>query len=248
MMDRDPNLVPMSDDEIAAGDAEYFDDDDDDVPTSDAAIKATADKYAAEITDEDEPGEVDEGDGEPAAEPSGEPSWRQDTASPPTDFGALQVELQQAVAADPDLALAARFAANPYEYERFARERPQEFIQWRHRAEGKVMQVAQIEQQIALAMQAEQRDRLAKAIPEIADPKTGRAVKEDMRRYLKSKGFNDREIDGIADHRVVVALSDAVRYSKMAEPAKKRGGRSGLPKNFANKSIFEQADIIAKLI
>ena len=92
------------------------------------------------------------------------------------------------------------------------------------------------QQRIAQQQQAEQQERLQahlqaealklqEAIPEIADPAKGQAIKTDIRNYAKKIGFTDQELAQVYDSRAVTALYKAMQYDKLisgkAEATKK---------------------------
>lgn len=58
----------------------------------------------------------------------------------------------------------------------------------------------------------EQREKLAEVIPEFRDPAKAKALKEEMRGFLKVNGFKDEEIEQVYDHRHVLLIRDAMKY------------------------------------
>jgi hypothetical protein len=79
---------------------------------------------------------------------------------------------------------------------------------------------------IAQQQQAEQQERLnahlqaeglklQEAIPEMADPAKGQAIRTDIRNYAKKIGFSDQELSQVYDSRAVTALYKAMQYDKL---------------------------------
>jgi len=87
----------------------------------------------------------------------------------------------------------------------------QRFMIWRDHASQILGELDQLEQQKFQHQQAAQNRLLeseAKALvekwPEIADPAKGTAIKNEISALLKSFNFNDSEIAGISDHRILL--------------------------------------------
>lgn len=71
----------------------------------------------------------------------------------------------------------------------------------------------------AIAQQREQHlareaQLMAEAIPELRGEKA-QETRTELRSYLASRGFNDNEIDGIIDHRMVKVAFEAAQYHKL---------------------------------
>jgi len=62
---------------------------------------------------------------------------------------------------------------------------------------------------------AQEAQKLADAIPEIADPVKGAAVKADIRKYAQGLGFSDQELAQAYDSRAITALYKAMQYDKL---------------------------------
>lgn len=64
---------------------------------------------------------------------------------------------------------------------------------------------------------AEEMEKATKVIPELGsdDAEKVKATKTAFRKYLNDTGFNDQEIAGIADHRILVVVNDAMQYRKL---------------------------------
>lgn len=84
------------------------------------------------------------------------------------------------------------------------------------------------QQRIAQQQQAEQSQRLQahlqaealklqEAIPEMADPAKGQAIKTDIRNYAKKIGFSDEELAQVYDSRAVTALYKAMQFDKLTQ-------------------------------
>jgi len=62
---------------------------------------------------------------------------------------------------------------------------------------------------------AAESERLAAAIPDLADKAKGEALKAEIRSYAKSIGWTDQELSQVYDHRAVSALYKAMQYDKL---------------------------------
>jgi DNA repair exonuclease SbcCD ATPase subunit len=96
-------------------------------------------------------------------------------------------------------------------------------------------QMAQQQEQMQQHL-AEEHKRMVTNWPELSDPK-GQAASE-MRSYLAERGFNEQEINALADHRLIGVLKDAVNGKKVSSsnPEKKlvkptRTIKPGTPRN-----------------
>jgi len=92
--------------------------------------------------------------------------------------------------------------------------------------EKQVAAVRAEQQRIAQQQQSEQQERLQahlqaeaaklqEAIPEMADPVKGQAIKTDVRNYAKKLGFTDQELAQVYDSRAVTAIYKAMQYDKL---------------------------------
>lgn len=78
---------------------------------------------------------------------------------------------------------------------------------------------------------AEEREYLQSAIPELADPEKAKERMESIRNYaVETVGFTNEELEGIYDHRAVVALDKARRYDELAAKGSKVKQGAGKPK------------------
>lgn len=79
-------------------------------------------------------------------------------------------------------------------------------------------QQAEMEQRDMTALQTmltEESQKLQSAVPDFADETKAKALKGQLRDYLKSYGYNDQEIANVYDHRHVMILRDAMAYRAM---------------------------------
>ena len=114
--------------------------------------------------------------------------------------------------------------------EQMAAQDPQRYLRWQARREA--LQAALAEQDALQRREraeqdhrfrgyaGQQRALLLEKIPELADPKTRRAVQSEMNDYLHSQGFTDEETGAWVDHRYALVIRDALRYRKGQEAAK----------------------------
>lgn len=92
--------------------------------------------------------------------------------------------------------------------------------------EKQLAAVRQERTKLAMQQQAEQQnrlrahlaaesERLQAAIPDMADPAKGEAVRRDIKDYAKSIGFSEQELAKVYDHRAVLTLYKAMQYEKL---------------------------------
>jgi hypothetical protein len=55
-------------------------------------------------------------------------------------------------------------------------------------------------------------EALKGVLPEWSDPKKGAALRNQLKTYAKGQGYQDSEVDNIADHRAIVILRKAMLY------------------------------------
>ncbi len=75
-------------------------------------------------------------------------------------------------------------------------------------------------QETAVAALSEEREKLLGAIPEWSDSEVERSEKLALIDYGKSIGFTDEELGNVTDHRSVLALRNAMRFSSLESKAK----------------------------
>lgn len=85
------------------------------------------------------------------------------------------------------------------------------------RVQQEQAQHAQAQQQAFL--QAEQQ-KLLEAVPEWKDPAKAKVEHGRILDYAKARGFREEELAQVYDHRLVLLLRDAARYSQLAEKVK----------------------------
>lgn len=99
------------------------------------------------------------------------------------------------------------------------------------------------------SMLSAESEKLQAAIPEFRDEAKAKALKGQLKEYLKSYGYNDQEISNVYDHRHVMILKDAMAYramqSKKPELTKKV---VNLPKMQKPGSAKSKADIKSERI
>lgn len=116
----------------------------------------------------------------------------------------------------------------------------QRFMIWREQASAILQELDALEQQKAQQFQASQSallQREAAALvekwPEIADPVKGPAIKNEISALLKSFNFNDSEIAGISDHRILLFAKQYMEGQKALaalKSAEKKVQAKPLPK------------------
>ena len=62
-----------------------------------------------------------------------------------------------------------------------------------------------------------QRQLAAATIPEYSDPSKTDQFKTNIRTSLRSYGFNDNEIESLADHRFLMVIKDAMSYKSVQD-------------------------------
>ncbi len=108
------------------------------------------------------------------------------------------------------------------------------------------------------AMVQAERQKLAMALPDMADPVKGRKLVSDIREFAMSQGLTETEAKSITDHRLVVILNkarqfDQLKQSKLSAADKKlrKGPRkvlnSGKPQTSAEKSAASNKTLRDKL-
>jgi hypothetical protein len=143
-------------------------------------------------------------------------------ASIPEEFKAIKSPADLYAVSQKDPALAARFTA------------------FQSQAAGVMNELAQIQQQRSAEAQASHREFLTKEAeaiskvwPEFVDEKKGPAIRSELSAYAKDRGFSDAEVNGLADHRLVMVLRDASegrKAMKALEKAKSKADKPNLPK------------------
>ena len=89
-----------------------------------------------------------------------------------------------------------------------------------------------------------QHDLLVSRVPEWGKPETRTQLNNDISAYLKTEGFNDQQVSGIADHRYLILAQKAMLYDKMH--SKKPGVKKVIkkaPKMIKSGAKQSKADI-----
>ena len=109
-------------------------------------------------------------------------------------------------------------AADPYEYAEKRALFDQAQARYGHLRQAAEATLAQEQAQIEAArkqMLAQEQQKLAMALPELADPKTGRKLANEIREYALSQGLSEQEASTITDHRLIVMLNKARMYDQL---------------------------------
>lgn len=65
----------------------------------------------------------------------------------------------------------------------------------------------------------DQRMKLIEADPDFGDPTKGPELSKALTTFAKDRGFSEEELNGVADHRLVLLLRDAMRYQEQQKKA-----------------------------
>jgi hypothetical protein len=122
---------------------------------------------------------------------------------------------------------------------------------------NQAVQKTQLEQQQQFeSFLQDQQKKLTLKMPEFSDPAKSSQLKNNMRSYLTSYGFNDQEIAQVYDHRIVMLVNDAMKYRNMqnSKPnlAKKitKPGKvfsSGVKKDKADLNLTKRREKLGRL-
>jgi hypothetical protein len=122
---------------------------------------------------------------------------------------------------------------------------------------NQAVQKTQLEQQQQFeSFLQDQQKKLTLKMPEFSDPAKSSQLKNNMRSYLTSYGFNDQEIAQVYDHRIVMLVNDAMKYRNMqnSKPnlAKKitKPGKvfsSGVKKDKADLNLTKRKEKLSRL-
>lgn len=126
--------------------------------------------------------------------------------------------IEQMLASQPEENLAELKETDPIGYtmrvaERLERDKQLEAIR-QERQNLAARQQAEYQEQLKnhLASEAE---KLKSAIPEMGDDVKGEVIRKEIRDYARSIGWSDQELASVYDHRAVLALYQAMQYSKL---------------------------------
>jgi hypothetical protein len=120
---------------------------------------------------------------------------------------------------------------SPQDFVRVSTEDPARaarFMAWREYASSVVGQLQQA-QTMRQQEQAQQHEalihqeftKLTTAFPEFADPEKGKAWRSEIVSLLQNEGFNQQEIDGLADHRIVLHMKKHIEMQRELSALKK---------------------------
>jgi len=73
-------------------------------------------------------------------------------------------------------------------------------------------------------------DQLIRKIPELANPEKARVMGENWSKTGRSYGFKDEEISSIIDHRMLLVLTDAMKYRALVNAKAARQSKGNNPK------------------
>jgi len=131
------------------------------------------------------------------------------------------------IALDPVIA-----EAQKTDWEKLSREDPIEWARRKGQLEARQNTLAAVQAELKRvsderhqAHLQEQADLARKAIPALADPEKAKSFKQGVRSYMTGLGFSENEIAGVGDHRVLMALEDAMNWRahvKAQEEARKK--------------------------
>lgn len=126
--------------------------------------------------------------------------------------------IEQMLASQPEENLAELKETDPIGYtmrvaERLERDKQLEAIR-QERQQLAARQQAEYQEQLKnhLASEAE---KLKSAIPEMGDDVKGEVIRKEIRDYARSIGWSDQELASVYDHRAVLALYQAMQYTKL---------------------------------
>lgn len=114
-------------------------------------------------------------------------------------------------------------AEDPYEYAEHQAKFQQAQARYAQIQEAAAVSLQQHQAQQAQAYEAkkaEEAKALMLAIPDLADPKKGRALSEKIKDYGRNTvGLSDEEAGNLMDHRLVLVMNKARLYDEMVESA-----------------------------
>lgn len=136
------------------------------------------------------------------------------------EVGRLAQFAQMVLATDPVLAEASKMDQTAWA--KLAQEDPIAYTQKRAAVEQRLAAVDAIQREHQRVLEdgrkahfAEEVEKAKAVIPALADEAKAKEFKKSSREYLTGKGFNETEINGIGDHRILAVLDDALSYRKL---------------------------------
>lgn len=126
--------------------------------------------------------------------------------------------IEQMLASQPEENLAELKETDPIGYtmrvaERLERDKQLEAIR-QERQNLAARQQAEYQEQLKSHL-ASEAEKLKSAIPEMGDDVKGEVIRKEIRDYARSIGWSDQELASVYDHRAVLALYQAMQYSKL---------------------------------
>ena len=119
------------------------------------------------------------------------------------------------------------------------------------------MQKVQSEQKIQFdSYLQDQQNKLTNKMPEFSDPTKASSLKNNMRNFLSSHGFNNQEVGQIYDHRIIMLVNEAMKYrslqnskpnlaKKISKPS--RPFSSGVKKDANDISLSKRKEKFSRL-
>lgn len=136
-------------------------------------------------------------------------------ATIPDEFKAIKTPADLYEVSKKDPALAARYTA----FQQQAASVMNELAQVQHHRQAE----AQARHAEFLSKEAE---ALAKVWPDFVDQTKGPSIRSELTSYAKERGFSDQEVNGLADHRLVMVLKDAIEGRKAIAALEKAKGKA----------------------
>jgi len=112
--------------------------------------------------------------------------------------------------------------ASNVDLEQLYEDDPSEAMKVEHKLRRKqeklnlAMQKVQSEQKIQFdSYLQDQQNKLTNKMPEFSDPTKASSLKNNMRNFLSSHGFNNQEVGQIYDHRIIMLVNEAMKYRSL---------------------------------
>lgn len=106
-------------------------------------------------------------------------------------------------------------------------------------------QKLQQEQQRQLSSYVQEQQRiLAQKMPEFTDAQKASSIKNNLRTFLNSYGFNDSEVGQIYDHRIVMLVNDALKYRNMKNVKPLSAAQASKPGKFLSSGVKKDSSDI----
>ena len=152
---------------------------------------------------------------------------------------------------------------NNVDLEQLYEDDPSEAMKVEHKLRRKqeklnlAMQKVQSEQKIQFdSYLQDQQNKLTNKMPEFSDPTKASSLKNNMRNFLSSHGFNNQEVGQIYDHRIIMLVNEAMKYrnlqnskpnlaKKISKPS--RPFSSGVKKDANDISLSKRKEKFSRL-